>query len=65
MNIVRDQDDRTLLSVLQEIIATPGNLRAKVSPKQLFDERMHDLTQCLLIDGYIAQDKKLRQAVNR
>ncbi len=62
MNVVRDQDDRTLLLVLQEIVATPGNLRAKVSPKHVFDERMHDLTQCLLIDGYIAQDKRLLQA---
>ncbi|MEL4887349.1 hypothetical protein N6P31_09730 [Pectobacterium betavasculorum] len=62
MNVVRDQDDRTLLLVLQEIVATPGNLRAKISPKPVFDERMHDLTQCLLIDGYIAQDKKLLQA---
>lgn len=61
VNTVRDQDDRTLLKVLQEIVATPGNLRAKVSPKTLFEERMHDLTQCLLIDGYIAQDKKLLQ----
>lgn len=48
--------------MLQEIIATPGNLRANVSPKLAFDERMYDLTQCLLIDGYIVQDKKLLQA---
>ncbi|ELF6204799.1 TPA: hypothetical protein QEM76_003036 [Pseudomonas putida] len=62
MNVVRDQNDETLLLVLKEVIATPGNLRAKVSPKHVFDERMHDLTQCLLIDGYIEQDKKLLQA---
>ncbi|WP_066267475.1 hypothetical protein [Hydrogenophaga palleronii] len=62
MNIVRDQNDETLLMVLKEIVATPGNLRAKISPKHVFDERMHDLTQCLLIDGYLAQDKKLLQA---
>lgn len=62
MNIVRDQHDETLLLVLKEIIATPGHLRAKVSPKPVFDERMHDLTQCLLIDGYIVEDKKLLQA---
>ncbi|WP_095146927.1 hypothetical protein [Pseudomonas sp. Irchel s3b6] len=62
INVVRDQDPRTLLLVLQEIIATPGSLRTKVSPKHVFDERMYDLTQCLLIDGYIVQDKKLLQA---
>lgn len=61
IEVVRDQDDRNLLLVLQEIIATPGSLRAKVSPKHVFDERMYDLTQCLLIDGYIVQDKQLMQ----
>ncbi|WP_126312616.1 hypothetical protein [Delftia acidovorans] len=62
MNVVRDQHDETLLMVLKEIISTPGDLRSKASPKHVFDERMHDLTQCLLIDGYIAKDKKLLQA---
>lgn len=62
MDLTRSIDDRTLLLVLREIIATPGNLRAAVSPKHRFDERMHDLTQCLLIDGYIVQDKNLLQA---
>lgn len=46
IKVVHDQDDRTLLLALQEIIATPGYLRAQVSPKHVFDERMHDLTQC-------------------
>jgi len=47
--------------VLAEIVATRGNLRARVNPKYRFDERMHDLTQCLLLDGYIVQDTKLVQ----
>tara|TARA_R110000851_G_scaffold315514_1_gene478019 strand:+ start:173 stop:784 length:612 start_codon:yes stop_codon:yes gene_type:complete len=43
------------------VIATPGDLRARVNLKYRFDERMHDLTQCLLLDGYIIQNKKLTQ----
>lgn len=61
MDLTRGLDDRTLLLVMKEIVATPGNLRAAVSPKHRFDERMHDLAQCLLIDGYIVQDKELLQ----
>jgi hypothetical protein len=59
LNITRDIEERTLISVLSEIAATSGDLRARVNPKYRFDERMHDLTQCLLLDGYIVQDKKL------
>ncbi|WP_207238099.1 MULTISPECIES: hypothetical protein [unclassified Pseudomonas] len=54
-------DDRITLLILQEIVGTQGNLRAAVTPKTRFDERMHDLTQCLLLDGYIVQDKRLLQ----
>ncbi|MDH5858923.1 hypothetical protein [Lampropedia aestuarii] len=61
-NTIRDQSDKTLLLVLQEIVATTGNLRKNISPKLIFDERLHDLTQCLLLDGYIVQDKRLLQA---
>jgi hypothetical protein len=61
IQVVRDQSDRNLLLILQEIIATRSNLRANVSPKSMFDERMHDLTQCLLIDGYSVEDKRLVQ----
>ena len=61
LNTLRDLDDRTLMLALAEVVATSGDLRAKVNPKYRFDERMHDLTQCLLLDGYIIQDKKLLQ----
>ncbi|NWC83115.1 hypothetical protein HX798_22905 [Pseudomonas putida] len=61
IQVVRDQSDRNLLLILQEIIATPSSLRANVSPKSVFDERIHDLTQCLLIDGYSVEDKRLVQ----
>lgn len=61
LNTLRDLDDRTLMLVLAEVIATAGDLRARVDRKYRFDERQHDLAQCLLLDGYIIQDKKLIQ----
>jgi hypothetical protein len=61
LNIVRGLDDRALMLVLAEIIATQGDLRSRVTPKYRFDERLHDLTQCLLLDGYAVQDAKLVQ----
>jgi hypothetical protein len=62
VNTIRGLDDRSLMLALAEVVATSGDLRARVSPKYRFDERMHDLTQCLLLDGYIIQDRKLIQA---
>lgn len=61
LNTLRGLDDRPLMLVLAEIVATRGDLRARVNPKYRFDERIHDLTQCLLLDGYIVQDTKLVQ----
>lgn len=61
MNIVRGLDDRTLMLVLAEVVATQGDLRSRVNPKYRFDERLHDLTQCLLLDGYAVQKAKLVQ----
>lgn len=59
LNIVRSLDVRMLLLVLAELAATQGDLRARVSPKYRFDERLHDLKQCLALDGYVIQDAKL------
>lgn len=61
LNSLRELDDRTLMLTLAEVVATAGDLRVRVNPKYRFEERMHDLTQCLLLDGYIIQDKKLLQ----
>lgn len=61
LNIVRGLDDRALMLVLAEIVATQGDLRSRVNPKYRFDERLHDLTQCLLLDGYSVQNAKLVQ----
>lgn len=61
LHLVRDLDDRTLMQVLAEVVATQGDLRARVNPKYRFDERLHDLKQCLLLDGYAIREAKLVQ----
>lgn len=61
LNTLRDLDARTLMLALAEVVATTGDLRARVNPKYRFDERLHDLTQCLLLDGYIIKSKMLVQ----
>ena len=58
LNTLRGLDERPLMLVLAEVVTTKGDLRARVNPKYRFDERMHDLTQCLLLDGYIVEDTK-------
>lgn len=61
LNTLRALDDRTLMLLLTEVVASLGDLRVRVNPRYRFDERLHDLTQCLLLDGYIVQDRKLSQ----
>ena len=61
LNTLRRLDECPLILVLAEVVATKRDLRARVNPKYRFDERMHDLTQCLLLDGYIVEDTKLVQ----
>ncbi|MGR0116449.1 hypothetical protein [Ralstonia pseudosolanacearum] len=61
LSTLRGLDDHRLMLTLSEVIATSGDLRARVNPKYRFDERMRDLEQCLLLDGYLIQDKKLIQ----
>lgn len=58
---VRGLEERAIMLVLGEIFSTSGDLRARVNPKYRFDERLHDLSQCLLLDGYIVDGKKLLQ----
>lgn len=61
LSLVRDLRPQTLMSVLSEVAATSGDLSTRVTPKYRFKERMQDLTQCLLLDGYVIQDKRLVQ----
>jgi hypothetical protein len=41
-----------VVSLLAEVIATQGELRQRLKPHYVFDERFRDLTQCLRLDGY-------------
>ncbi|MGK5077317.1 hypothetical protein [Janthinobacterium sp. HLX7-2] len=60
-NCVESLDPHVLLQILGEVASTTSDLRAPVSPKVRFDERMYDLTQCLALDGYAITEKKLTQ----
>jgi hypothetical protein len=62
LQFTRQLNDQTVLLVLREIIATSGNFRTAVNPKYVYDERLHDLTQCLLLDGYLVKEKRLLSA---
>ncbi|MHB1247553.1 MAG: hypothetical protein ACYCZH_14000 [Sulfuriferula sp.] len=61
VNNLRSQADETVLSVLDEITRTNGDLRARVNPKYRYDERLADLSRCLQLDGYLISDKQLIQ----
>lgn len=62
INALKGINERTLMQILAEVVTTTGDLRARVNPKYRFDERMDDLSKCLLLDGYIIQEKKLLQS---
>lgn len=59
---LRSLPDEDVLFVLNEIIRTRGDLRARVNPKYRFDERLADLIRCLELDGYFIRDEQLIQA---
>ncbi len=45
-------DNAKLGRLVEEIVATDGDLRNRISSRYRFDERWRDLTKCLLLDGY-------------
>ncbi len=51
-DILLGTDNASLGRLFEEIVATYGDLRNRVSPRYRFDERWIDLTKCLLLDGY-------------
>ncbi|PKO93522.1 MAG: hypothetical protein CVU15_03045 [Betaproteobacteria bacterium HGW-Betaproteobacteria-1] len=59
---LRNASDDQLLSLLEEVARTGGDLRARINPKYRYDERFYDLSRCLQLDGYVIEDKKLKQA---
>lgn len=59
---LRSANDEKVLSLLEEIVRTGGDLRVRVSPKYRYDERFSDLCRCLQLDGYIVENKKITSA---
>ncbi|MBI3546741.1 MAG: hypothetical protein HY081_09160 [Gammaproteobacteria bacterium] len=58
---LRPTSDEKVLSLLDEIVRTSRDLRARVNPKYRHDERFSDLHRCLQLDGYIVENKKVTQ----
>ncbi|SIO27711.1 hypothetical protein [Paraburkholderia phenazinium] len=53
-------DQNAMMVLLDEIVRTQGNLRSAVSPRYRFEERWIDLVQCLVLDGYVVEDREIR-----
>lgn len=58
---IRKAADDEVLSLLEEVARTSGDLRSRINPKYRHDERFSDLCRCLELDGYVIEAKKLRQ----
>lgn len=58
---IRNASDDELLSLLEEVIRTSGDLRARIRPRYRHDERFSDLSRCLQLDGYVIEGTKLMQ----
>jgi hypothetical protein len=46
-------------AMLEEVVRTQGDLRNRVTPRYRFDERLDDLSRCLLLDGYKIEGKRV------
>jgi hypothetical protein len=62
LDVLNTIDEHTILLILSEVIRTSKDLRAHAEKKYQFDTRMDDLTQCLLLDGYIIKEDQLVQS---
>ena len=51
-------EQEKLLSLLDEIARTQGDLRTSVSPRYVHDERWGDLVSCLLLGGYKVENRQ-------
>lgn len=57
---MRTLDSRAIMSLLTEVIAAQGEMRQRLKPHYVFDDRFRDLTQCLRLDGYdVTADRAL------
>lgn len=58
---LRSAADEKILSLLEEVARTSGDLRSRITPKYRHDERFTDLCRCLQLDGYIIENKRIMQ----
>lgn len=58
---IRNAADDKVLSLLEEVARTSGDLRSRINPKYRHDERFSDLSRCLQLDGYVIEDRQIRQ----
>ena len=61
INLPLRGNQEVLLSLIEEIVRTSGDLRARVNPRYRFDERFDDLCRCLQLDGYLIKGRQLIQ----
>lgn len=55
-------DGQSVMALLDEVVTTQRTLRQRSEPRYVFDERFHDLVQCLRLDGYqVTEDRRLLQ----
>ena len=47
------------LSILDEVVRTNGDLSNQVKPRYRFTERYDDLKRCLVLDGFLVQEREL------
>ena len=59
--VLSESRSEDVLSLLEEIARTHGNMRTSVSPRYLHDERWEDLWQCLALEGYQLRNNQLVQ----
>jgi hypothetical protein len=50
---------RGVMSLLEEVVRTQGDLRSRINPKYRFDERFDDLALCLQLDGYKVESRRV------
>jgi hypothetical protein len=59
-NSILSATPEQLISILEELVRTQNDLRNCVSPRYRHDERWHDLSYNLQLDGYLIEGNSLR-----
>lgn len=60
VEVLEDAEESNAIGLISEIALTQGDLRYRVNPRYRFDERWTDLQSCLLLDGYLLEERDFR-----